>query len=133
MTQIAHVVKIYGPGLCEVRVRRTAACGDSCASCADLCETPDIDVLAVNTAGANLGDRVLIQGSRTVALAALVYLVPIVLFFIGWLLHPLAGAAGLLIGVAAVMAVNRILQEKDGVTAKIVAIVNEDGGETGEP
>jgi hypothetical protein len=57
------------------------------------------------------------------ALAVLVYLVPIILFFIGWFFHPLAGGVGLLLGVSAVLAANRFLQNKDGVSAKIVAIV----------
>ncbi|MDR0326655.1 MAG: SoxR reducing system RseC family protein [Oscillospiraceae bacterium] len=123
MTQTAVVIKIHGPGLCEVRVRRTAACGDSCDSCNNLCETPDIDVLAVNTEGARPGDLVLIEGSRTLLLAALVYLAPIVLFLLGWLLHPIAGAVGILIGVGGVLYVNRFLQDKGGVSAKVVAIV----------
>ncbi|MCL1807564.1 MAG: SoxR reducing system RseC family protein [Oscillospiraceae bacterium] len=123
MTQTAVVIKIYGPGLCEVRVRRQSSCGDVCSSCANLCETPDIDVLTVNPIGAGLGDCVLIEGSRTLALAALVYLAPILLFFIGWFIHPLAGGVGLLLGVAAVLAANRFLQNRDGVSAKIVAIV----------
>ena len=123
MTQTAVVVKVYGPGLCEVRVRRKSACGGICSSCANLCETPDTDVLTVNPVGAGLGDRVLIEGSRTLALAALVYLLPIILFFIGWFIHPLAGAGGSLLGIAAVLAVNRILQNKGGVSAKIIAVV----------
>ncbi|MCL2003548.1 MAG: SoxR reducing system RseC family protein [Oscillospiraceae bacterium] len=127
MTQTAVVVRICGPGLCEVRVRRTAACGENCVSCSNLCETPDVDVLAINTEGAAPGDRVLIEGSRTLLLAALVYLAPIVLFFIGWLIHPIAGAVGVLLGAAGVMAVNRFLQDRGGVSARIIAIVEKGG------
>ena len=123
MTQTAIVVKLHGPGLCEVRVRRAAACGGSCDSCGARCETPDTDVLAVNTAGAGPGDMVLIEGSRTLLLAALVYLAPIVLFFIGWIFHPVAAAVGLLIGVGGVLFVNRFLQDRGGVSAKIIAVV----------
>jgi len=123
MTQTAVVTKIHGPGLCEVRVRRAAACGGSCAACGRLCETPDIDVLAVNTEGAGVGDWVLIENSRTLPLAALVYLAPIVLFFLGWIFHPVAAASGVLLGVAGVMAVNRFLQDRGGVSAKIVTVV----------
>jgi positive regulator of sigma E activity len=123
MTQTATVIKIHGPGLCEVRVRRTASCGDQCASCHQLCETPDIDVLAINTLSAAPGDRVLIEGSRTLLLAALVYLAPILLFFIGWFIHPFAGGLGILLGIAGVMAVNRFLQDRGGVTAKVVSIL----------
>ena len=123
MTQTALVTKIHGPGLCEVRVRRAAACGGSCSACGRLCETPDIDVLAVNTEGAGPGDWVLIENSRTLPLAALVYLAPVVLFFLGWAFHPVAAAVGVLLGAGGVMTVNRFLQERGGVSAKIVAIV----------
>jgi positive regulator of sigma E activity len=125
MTQIATVIKVHGPGLCEVRVRRSASCGEQCGSCRRLCETPDVDVLAINTLGAAPGDRVLIEGSRTLLLAALVYLAPILLFFIGWFIHPLAGGIGILLGVAGVMIVNRFLQERGGVTAKVVSIIDK--------
>jgi positive regulator of sigma E activity len=125
MTQTATVVKIHGPGLCEVRVRRSPSCGDLCDSCTQLCGTPDIDVLAINTLNAALGDRVLIESSRTLLLAALVYLAPILLFFIGWFIHPLGGALGILLGVAGVMAVNRFLQERGGVTAKVVSVIEK--------
>jgi positive regulator of sigma E activity len=125
MTQTATVIKVHGPGLCEVRVRRTASCGEICESCFNLCETPDIDVLAINPLQAAPGDRVLIESSRTLLLAALVYLAPILLFFAGWIIHPLAGGLGLLLGVAGVMIVNRFLQAHGGVRAKIVTIVEK--------
>jgi hypothetical protein len=125
MTQTALVVKLCGPVLCEVRVRRSASCGESCAACSTACRTPDIDILAINTAGAAAGDIVLIEGSRTLLLAAFVYLTPIVLFFLGWFFHPIAGAAGVLIGAGGVFAVNRFLQDKGGVSAKVIAIVEK--------
>jgi positive regulator of sigma E activity len=81
--------------------------------------------LATNTVGAAVGDCVLIEGSHTLLLAAVVYLVPIVLFFIGWFIHPIAGAVGALLGLGGVIAVNRLLQEKNGVSAKIVTIVKK--------
>lgn len=122
MTQTAVVIRIHGPGLAEVRVRRSSACSADCSSCGG-CETPDVDVLAINSEGAGIGDRVLIEGSRTVLLAALVYLLPIVLFFIGWVFHPVAGAVGVLTGVGVVMVVNRFLQNKGGVSARIIAVI----------
>jgi positive regulator of sigma E activity len=83
--------------------------------------------LAINTEGAAPGDVVLIEGGRTLLLAALVYLAPIVLFFIGWVIHPIAGAFGVLLGAAGVIFVNRFLQDRGGVSAKIVAIVDRAG------
>jgi positive regulator of sigma E activity len=123
MTQTAVVTRIYAPGVCEVRVRRAAMCGDVCSACSSVCDTPDIEVLAINREGAAPGDTVLIEGSRTLALAALVYMVPLLLFFAGWYVHPIAGAVGILIGIAGVMLVNRFLQEKGGISAKVISVI----------
>jgi len=125
MTQTATVIKVHGPGLCEVRVRRSTSCGDLCVTCSKLCETPDIDVLATVTLKVSPGDYVLIESSRTLLLAALVYLAPILLFFIGWLIHPLAAGVGILLGAAVVIFMNRFLQERGGVTAKVVSIMQK--------
>jgi positive regulator of sigma E activity len=90
-----------------------------------MCRTPDIDVLAINTEGAAPGDTVLIEGSRTLLLVTIVYLVPIVLFFLGWFIHPIAGAAGVLLGAGGVIAVNRFLQDRGGISAKVIAVIEK--------
>lgn len=122
MTQTAVVVKVNGPGLCEVRVRRASACGGECASCGG-CETPDIDVLATNTERVKTGDTVLIESGKTLRLAALIFLLPLLLFFVGVFFHPIAGGIGIILGVGIVLAANRFLQNKGGVTARVVAVL----------
>ncbi len=124
MTQTAVVVKVNGPGLCEVRIRRVSACGGECASCGG-CETPDIDVLATNTERVKTGDTVLIESGKTLRLAALIFLLPLLLFFAGVFFHPIAGGIGIILGVGIVLAANRFLQNKGGVTARVVAVLKE--------
>ena len=124
MTQKAVVVRIIAPGLCEVRARRQSACAGECASCS-LCKAEETDMLALNSMGAAEGDSVLIEGSGTLLLAALVYLVPLLLFFIGWFIKPIAGLMGLLTGAAAVLFINRYLQDRGGISARIVTILRD--------
>jgi positive regulator of sigma E activity len=82
-------------------------------------------VLAVNTEKVKAGDTVLIESGRTLRLAALIFLLPLVLFFLGAAFHPVAGGAGILIGVGVVIFVNRFLQKKGGVSARVVAVLKE--------
>lgn len=129
VTQTAVVTKIRAPGICEVKIRRRSACAQDCRDCAG-CAAPNavIEVLARNAAGAVPGDKVLVESSTkgTLSLAAIVYLIPLVLFFIGWIIHPAAGGAGLLIGLGICLAANRILQKKGGLAVEITAVLPDD-------
>ena len=75
MTQFAIIKKLTAPDKAEVEVLRGTACGAS-----------KIRVEARNDVGAQLGDRVEIEArtSRVLGAAVLVYVVPFVLFFIGY-------------------------------------------------
>ncbi|MDR1735426.1 MAG: SoxR reducing system RseC family protein [Oscillospiraceae bacterium] len=129
MTGSAVVMSVAGANTATVRVARESACGDKCATCSGCADRREmIFVTAVNKVGAKAGDRVQIEGStkETLRLAALVYLLPVVLFLIGWIFHPLAGALGMLFAVAAVFAINRRLQRRGGVTVHITAIEQSD-------
>ena len=82
MTQYAIVKKILSPEKAEVEVLRGTACG-SCEVCH---YASKIRVEARNPIGAQRGDKVEIstQTSRVLSAAVLVYVVPFVLFFIGY-------------------------------------------------
>ena len=92
MTQDAVVTKLLPDGMAEVAVARTTACGGSCGSCIFQGE---IKTLARNLIDAVPGQRVVIASrSATVfGAAALVYIMPIVLFILGYALASLAGAS----------------------------------------
>lgn len=86
MTQFAIIKKLTAPDKAEVEVLRGTACGDDCGSCEVCHYASKIRVEARNDVGAQLGDRVEIEArtSRVLGAAALVYVVPFVLFFIGY-------------------------------------------------
>jgi len=86
LTQYAIIKKLTGPEKAEVEVLRGTACGDDCGSCEVCHYASKIRVEARNAIGASVGDRVEIETatSRVLGAAVLVYVVPFVLFFIGY-------------------------------------------------
>lgn len=86
MTQFAIIKKIIGPEKAEVEVLRGTACGDDCGSCEVCHYASKIRVEVQNHIGAQLGDRVEIETrtSRILGAAVVVYIVPFILFFIGY-------------------------------------------------
>lgn len=89
MTQVALVKKVLADGTAEVSVHRVSACGHDCSQCSG-CELTitksDILVTAENRPGARLGDVVLVESANQEIIysAFLVYVVPFILFFIGY-------------------------------------------------
>lgn len=92
MTQSAVVTKTAGDGWAEIEVRRVSACGHDCSQCgggcAELTRSAPVTVLARNPVGAVPGDRVVVESSTKSILgfAAVVYLLPLALFFAGYLI-----------------------------------------------
>lgn len=88
MTQQGTIKKILPGGMAEIEVTRRSACGHDCAKCGGCggLETQTLYVTARNRAEAQVGERVLIEGEtgQVLGYAGLVYLLPIVLFFIGY-------------------------------------------------
>ena len=80
------VIKSISGELCEVVIRRKTACGDNCASCG-ACRMKFQQVTAKNPLGAEVGDYVAIEmDSKKVLFSAfLVYILPILVFFISFL------------------------------------------------
>ncbi|MBO6039701.1 MAG: SoxR reducing system RseC family protein [Oscillospiraceae bacterium] len=95
MTQDAVVTKLLPDGMAEVAVARTTACGGSCGSCESCIFQGEIKTLARNLIDAVPGQRVVIasRSASVFGAAALVYIMPIVLFILGYALASLAGAS----------------------------------------
>lgn len=94
MTQSGIVTKLLPDGMANVSVQRQTACGGNCASCGGCSYKNELTAVADNSFGAKVGDRVTLQ-SRTkgvIGAAALVYLLPILFFFVGYLLSDVCGA-----------------------------------------
>jgi len=89
MEQIAQVKALAGRDRALVSVQRQAACGAGCESCASPCALASaggrMEVFAENAAGARVGDTVRLVSStkKVLSAAALVYLLPVVLFLAG--------------------------------------------------
>ena len=101
MTQQGTIKKLLPGGMAEIEVTRRSACGHDCAKCGGCggLETQTLYVTARNKADAGVGERVLIEGEtgKVLGMAVLVYVLPIVLFFVGYALGAAlftGGAAG---------------------------------------
>ena len=89
MTQIATVEKDLGGGYAEVSVPRKSACGHDCEECAGCGMTgAAIKARARNDIGAQPGDKVVVESStkKIFGVVALVYVLPVVLFLLGYCL-----------------------------------------------
>ena len=110
MQQTAQVIRIVSNGRAEVKVHRASACASahncgSCDHCSFMEHAPEVIVEAENICGAQAGDTVTVESatSNVLGAAVLVYIVPLVLFFVGYFggmaLSPTESAAILMGGV----------------------------------
>ena len=130
MKQIATVTRMIGKDAAEVVVARQTACGHDCENCGG-CGTKggNISVRAVTKIPLSPGDRVeLYSDNRVLGFAALVYLVPLILFFAGYLLTPmlseslryLCGGLGFGAGIAAARVIDRVVRRKNDFSYQII-------------
>ena len=96
MTQIATVERILDSGHAEISVPRKSACGHDCEECAGCGVTgAAVHARARNPIGAAPGQKVVVESStkKMLRIVALVYLIPVALFFLGYLLALAADAS----------------------------------------
>ena len=89
MTQIATIERDLGGGYAEISVPRKSACGHDCEECAGCGMTgAAIKARARNDIGAQPGDKVVVESStrKIFGVVALVYVLPVVLFLLGYVL-----------------------------------------------
>jgi len=129
MTQIATVTGLPAAagGPVEVTVARLSACSHNCASCGG-CAGREVAVHADSGIPLALGDKVEIYSdNRVLGAAALVYLGPVVLFLLGYLLPAslpeglryLCGGLGFLLGLAGAAACDRRVRRRSGVSYRV--------------
>lgn len=88
MTQIATVERILDHAHAEISVPRKSACGHDCEECAGCgVSGTAVHARARNPIGAKPGQKVIVQSDtgKMLKIVYFVYLVPVVLFFIGYL------------------------------------------------
>lgn len=136
MTQTATVQRIVGTETAEIAVLRASACGHDCADCGG-CKTrsrTQVIALAENGMGAQVGDRVQVEcgTARVLGIAAAVYLLPFVLFFLFYFLGAslewveggslALGAVGFLGGAVVDILLNRMWRRRSSPAFRITAV-----------
>lgn len=130
MKQIATVIRLIGSDTAEVAVARETACGHDCENCGGCgAQGSSISVRAKTDIPLCPGDRVeLFSDNRVLGFAALVYLLPIILFFTGYLLIPnlaeglryLCGGVGFAFGIGMAILCDRAVRRRNAVTYQII-------------
>ncbi len=108
MTQIATVEKNLEPGFVEISVPRKSACGHDCEECAGCGMTgAAIRARASDPVGVHPGDKVVVQSEtkKLLGVVALVYVLPVIAFLLGYFLSEgLAESTRYIIAIAAAAA-----------------------------
>ena len=123
MEQQAQVIRIVNSTTARVAVKRKSACSGDCHTCHG-CPHPDEIVMvdADNFVGAQKGDDVIVRSdtNRVLQLAAMLYLMPLVLFFLGYFVMPggetprvIAGVAAFVVGILICMYVSRSMKKNN--------------------
>lgn len=81
MREDGIVTEVTGD-ICRVSVKRKSACGENCASCKATCSAREHICEAINSVGAKVGDRVVLEtdSKKVLKSAFLVYILPILVF-----------------------------------------------------
>ena len=136
MTQDAIVTRILSNDMAEVVVTRGTACGANCGNCESCMFDSKLHTAARNLVYAKPGDKVIIasKSSRVFSAAMLVYIMPLVLFAIGYAVSAALGASegisvlcsfiGLAIGAVILVLTHKKWKEKHPITFDIIDFAN---------
>lgn len=135
MTQIATVERIIDNNYAVVSVPRKSACGHDCEECAGCGVTgAAVKAKAFNPIGAKPGQKVVVESStqKMLGIVTFVYLVPVVLFILGYLVMVFLGAVvawqytvaitGFVLGIIFAIMYDRKLKARGGLTFNIVRL-----------
>lgn len=130
MKQIATVTQMLGADLVQVSVVRRSACAHDCENCSGCgAQATSITVRAKCSIPVEPGDTVeLYSDNRVLGYAALVYLVPVILFIVGYVcpmgvadaVRYLCAFAGMLLGIAVAVVCDRMVRRSCAVMYQIV-------------
>ena len=137
MEQIVRVREVYEDGTAQVVHTRLSACSGDCHKCAGCGAQKETMLLqAANPIGAKKGDLVTIQSRSGPVLkaAAVLYILPLVLFFLGYGLGamegfgPLGGGLGFGLGVILVIFYDRRIAGREKTIYTITGLVQPPAG-----
>jgi sigma-E factor negative regulatory protein RseC len=134
MVSKAKITKVWRNGTAEIEVERKSACGHDCAKCKGCAEvkTAPVRAIARNQIGAKLGELVTVEASsrEIMGMAAIVYLLPLLLFFVcyalgvllasGELAAAVMGGFGFVLGVWIAIWYSKVLKKRGQITFVIV-------------
>ena len=134
MTQIATIEKLLDADHAQIAVARQTACGHDCSECAG-CGVSGAPVYAraKNSIGAKPGQKVVVESStkNMLGIIALVYMVPVVLFFLGYFIagaffgvggQYTAAVLALVLGLIPAVLYDRRLRRRGGLDFNIVRL-----------
>lgn len=136
MEQLAKVRCCNPDGTAQVVVLRQSACSGDCHKCSGCGAVQQKLLITVcNTIGAQPGDtvRIVTETGPVLLGAAMVYLLPLVLFFLGYLWGILGGIAGFLLGVGIAVCYDRLVAKKKKPTYRMTGfgqLLPEEGRES---
>ncbi|MGI5977448.1 MAG: SoxR reducing system RseC family protein [Candidatus Limivicinus sp.] len=135
MTNIGVVTKILPDSMAEVAVTRRTACGGNCSSCGGGCAYEGtMKTVASNRVNAKCGDEVVIESksSKVYGAVILAYIMPIVLFLVGYAVAAAIGCSEgtcivvsfltLAVSAAVLILFQRSRNKKNTITFDIVQI-----------
>ena len=135
MEQLVRVREIYGDGTAAVLHVRESACSGDCHKCSGCGAAKEAVVFtADNPIGAKPGDLVRVESSTAPVLkaAAVLYVLPLVLFFLGYYLGTLpgnfgalGGGLGFVLGVGAVVGYDRLVVKNANLRYTITAFADQ--------
>lgn len=132
MTQEAVITKLLPDNMAEVVVTRGTACGSNCGNCESCIYDSKVKALAKNSIGALRGEKVIISSKTSFVFGAamLVYVMPLVLFLLGFAIaHMLGGSEGvcvltsfigLVLGAVIVVLSQRLKKDKKPLVYTII-------------
>ena len=137
MEQLVRVREVYEDGTAQVICIRESACSGDCHKCSGCGAVKQSVVFrANNPIGANPGQLVTVTAESAPVLraAAVLYLLPILLFLVGYLLGVawwdaggLCGGAGFLAGIAFAVAYDRLVVKKRNTVYTITGYADRKG------
>lgn len=134
MTQEAVITKLLPDNMAEVVVTRGTACGSNCGNCESCIYDSKVKALAKNQIGALRGERVVISSKTSFVFGAamLVYVMPLVLFLIGFAIAHLLGGSegvcvltsfiGLVLGAVIIVLSQRLKKDKKPPVYTIIGL-----------
>jgi len=136
MTQIATIERIIDQNHAVISVARKTACGHDCDDCAGcgISSGAAVKARAVNPIGAKPGQKVVVESDtqKMLRIVAFVYVTPLVLFILGYVLMVVLNASvaiqysvagiGFVLGIMAAIRYDRHLRDLGGVSFTIVRL-----------